>query len=145
MASFLYRGKNDMSKRPVWSFKQCGCRVFICYGRTKGGQKTNILDHYPLGLWYYFIIRIVLMLNILQGSWHIVITVSVTYLNFFSLACACLQVCGQWRDGRVFPIQDKSPVCVRGHWRSRRLFLWHACSGVRLWLPSTQSEVRMMR
>lgn len=50
------------------------------------------------------------------------------------------QVCGQRRDGRVFPVQDESPVCIRGRWRSGRLLFRHARSRVRLRLPSSQSE-----
>lgn len=53
-----------------------------------------------------------------------------------------LQVCRQWRDGRVLPLSNKSPVCFWGDRWCRLVLLRYACTGVRLRLPPAQSEVR---
>lgn len=52
-----------------------------------------------------------------------------------------VQVCRQWRDGRIFSVSNQSPLCLRRDRWGWPVLLRHARSGVRLWLPSTQPEV----
>lgn len=70
---------------------------------------------------------------------HSILSISIYIYILFCLHF--LQIRGQWRDVGVVPVQNKSPVCVWRHWRSRGLLLWNACSRIRIRLPPTQPEV----